>query len=315
MEEGRVSPGGQTEGVAVCIVDGGLMGAEGGVGDEDARGDVVEGGEAEGVQGAELEYGAGLAVAAGLARPFEGGTGLVDEEGELGEYGNAEDFRGGGGGGAGVLRDVSCDEGGPAWAGVDEGELLLVGVYDAAGAARALAAVTGHGCHDREGGGDEAAVVAVREVGGGEGRSVAGDGEVEGDGSVGAQGPGDDQPGGLVVELGEPVALVAPLLGTEGVGEPFAGGHADDQAAVEAVCPGAKVPRGAEAGAEAGVVLAQYSEVRVRLVPVADGAGAVGGEGCVGGGAGHERKAEGGVAWAVGEGGGGVGGGELEIGG
>ena len=133
---------------------------------------------------------------------------------------------------------------------------------------------------------------------------MAEDGEGEGDGSVGAHGPGDDHAGGLVVELGEPVALVAPLLGTEGVGEPFAGGHADDQAAVEAVCPGAKVPRGAEAGAEAGVVLAQYPEVRVRLVPVADGAGAVGGEGCVGGGAGHEGEAEGGVAWAVGEGGG-----------
>ena len=80
---------------------------------------------------------------------------------------------------------------------------------------------------------------------------MAGDGEGEGDGSVGAHGPGDDQAGGLVVELGEPVALVAPLLGAEGVGEPFAGGHADDQAAVEAVRPGAKVPRGAEAGAEA----------------------------------------------------------------
>ena len=63
-----------------------------------------------------------------------------------------------------------------------------------------------------------------------------------------------------------------------------------------------------------GVVLAQFSEVRVRLVPVADGAGAVGGEGCVGNGAGHEGEAEGGVAWAVGEGGRGVGGGELEIG-
>ena len=85
VEEGRVSPGGQTEGVAVCIVDGDLMGAEGGGGDEYARGDVVEGGEAEGVQGAELEYGAGLAVAAGLARPVEGRAGLVDdaEEGEL----------------------------------------------------------------------------------------------------------------------------------------------------------------------------------------------------------------------------------------
>ena len=70
-----------------------------------------------------------------------------------------------------------------------------------------------------------------------------------------------------------------------------------------------------EAGAEAGVVLAQYPEVRVRLVPVADGAGAVGGEGRVGGGAGDEGEAEGGVAWAVGEGGGGVGGAELEIGG
>ena len=144
---------------------------------------------------------------------------------------------------------------------------------------------------------------------------MARDGEGEGDGSVGAHGPGDDQAGGLVLEFGEPVALAAPLLGTEGVGEPFAGGHADDQAAVEAVCPGAKVPSGAEAGAEAGVVLAQYPEERVRLFPIADGAGAVGGEGCVGGGAGHEGEAEGGVAWAVGEGGGAVGGGELKIGG
>ena len=137
VEEGRVSPGGQTEGVAVCIVDGDLMGAEGGGGDEYARGDVVEGGEAEGVQGAELEYGAGLAVAAGLARPVEGRAGLVDdaEEGELGEDGDGDDLRGGGGGGAGVLRDVGGDEGGPARAGVDEGELLLVGVDDAAGAA------------------------------------------------------------------------------------------------------------------------------------------------------------------------------------
>ena len=110
MEEGRVCLGGQTEGVAVCIVDGDLMGAEGGGGDEDARGDVVEGGEAEGVQGAELEYGAGLAVAAGLARPVEGRAGLVDdaEEGELGEDGDADHFRGGGGCGAGVLRDVGC---------------------------------------------------------------------------------------------------------------------------------------------------------------------------------------------------------------
>ena len=117
------------------------------------------------------------------------------------------------------------------------------------------------------------------------------------------------------MELGEPVALVAPLLRAEGVGEPFAGGHADDQAAVEAVCPGAKVPRGAEVGAEARVVLAQYPEVRVRLVPVADGAGAVGGKGGVGGGAGQEGEAEGGVDGAVGEGGGGIGGGELQVGG
>ena len=34
-----------------------------------------------------------------------------------------------------MLRDVGSDEGGPARAGVDEGELLLVGVDDAAGAA------------------------------------------------------------------------------------------------------------------------------------------------------------------------------------
>ena len=93
------------------------------------------------------------------------------------------------------------------------------------------------------------------------------------------------------MELGEPVALVAPLLGAEGVGKPLAGGHADDQAAVEAVCPGAKVPSGAGVGAEPGVVRAQHPEVRVRLVLVADGAGAVGGEGCVGGGTGYEGDA------------------------
>ena len=49
---------------------------------------------------------------------------------------------------------------------------------------------------------------------------MPGDGEGEGDGSVGAHGPGDDQVGGLIVELGEPVALVAPLLGTEGWANP-----------------------------------------------------------------------------------------------
>ena len=165
-------PGGQAEGVAVCVVDGGLMGAEGEGGSEDARVGVVEGGEAEGVQGAELEYGAGLAVAAGLASLVEGRAGVVEdaEEGELGEDGDADDLRGGGGGGAGVLRDVGCDEDGPAWAGVDKGEILLVGMYDVDSAARALAAVSSHGCHVIEGGGDEAAVVAVPEVGGGEGR-------------------------------------------------------------------------------------------------------------------------------------------------
>ena len=94
---------------------------------------------------------------------------MTRRRGSLGRMGMPTTSGGGGGGGAGVLRDVGCDEGGPARAGVDEGELLLVGVYDAAGAARALAAVSGHGCHVREGGGDEAAVVAVREVGGGEG--------------------------------------------------------------------------------------------------------------------------------------------------
>ena len=49
MEEGLVCPRGEAEGVAVCVVDGGLVGAEGGGGDEDARGDIVEGGEAKGV--------------------------------------------------------------------------------------------------------------------------------------------------------------------------------------------------------------------------------------------------------------------------
>ena len=99
-----------------------------------------------------------------------------------------------------MLWDVGGDEGGPAWAGIDEGEFMLVGVDDAARAAGALAAVGGHGCYVREGGGDEAAVVAVREVGGGEGRGVAGDVEGEGDVGVGAHGPGDHQGGRLVVD-------------------------------------------------------------------------------------------------------------------
>ena len=58
------------------------------------------------------------------------------------------------------------------------------------------------------------------------------------------------------MELGEPVALVGTLLRAEGVGEPLTGGHPVDQAAVQAVCPGAKVPRGAEVGARVGVVSA-----------------------------------------------------------
>ena len=193
-------------------------------------------------------------------------------------------------------------EGGAARAGVDEGELLLVPVDDAACAAGALAAVGGHGRHVCEGAGDEAAVIPVCEVSGG-----------EGDGGVGAHGPGDDRAVRPVVEPGESVALVAPLLCAKGVGEPLPGGHADDQAAVEAVCPGAEVPRGAEVGAEAGVGVAQYPEVSVRLVPVSDGAGAVGREGGVDCGAGYEGETEGGVGGAVGEGGGRVGGGELEV--
>ena len=44
VEEGRVCPGGKTKGVAVCLVVGGLMGADGGGGDEDARGDRSRGG-------------------------------------------------------------------------------------------------------------------------------------------------------------------------------------------------------------------------------------------------------------------------------
>ena len=124
------------------------------------------------MQAAQLEYGAGLAVAAGLAHPVQGRARPVDdaEEGEPGEVPDADDLRGGGSGGTGVLRDVGCDEGGPVWAGVDEGEILLVGVYDATSAARALAAVSGHGRHVIKGGGDEAAVIAVQELGAGEGR-------------------------------------------------------------------------------------------------------------------------------------------------
>ena len=44
-----MGPRGQAEGVAVRVVDGGLVGAEGRGGDEDAGGDVFEGGEAKGV--------------------------------------------------------------------------------------------------------------------------------------------------------------------------------------------------------------------------------------------------------------------------
>ena len=50
------------------------------------------------MKGAELEDGAGLAVATGFAGPVEGRAGFVDdaEEGELGENGDADDPRGGG---------------------------------------------------------------------------------------------------------------------------------------------------------------------------------------------------------------------------
>ena len=44
-----MGPGGQAEGVAVRVVDGGLVGAEGRGRDEDAGGDEVKGGEADGV--------------------------------------------------------------------------------------------------------------------------------------------------------------------------------------------------------------------------------------------------------------------------
>ena len=76
---------------------------------------------------------------------------------------------GGGGGGAGVLRDFGGDNGGATRAGADEGEVLLVRVDDGAGAAGAPAPVRGLGGHFHVRGGDEAAAVAVREVGGGEG--------------------------------------------------------------------------------------------------------------------------------------------------
>ena len=49
--------------------------------------------------------------------------------------------------------DIGGDEGGPARAGIDEGELLLATEDDAACAARALAAVGGHCSHVREGAG------------------------------------------------------------------------------------------------------------------------------------------------------------------
>ena len=44
-----MGPRGQTEGVAVGVVDGGPVGAEGRGWDEDAGGGLVKGGEVEGV--------------------------------------------------------------------------------------------------------------------------------------------------------------------------------------------------------------------------------------------------------------------------
>ena len=102
------------------------------------------------------------------------------------------------------------------------------------------------------------------------------------------------------------------------------GGRGESRAVQPAVGSGPERPtqwgrwacrgRARPAGHAAEGARARASACPVRAPRVADGAGAVGGEGC-GGGAGDEGEAEGGVAWAVGEGGGGVGGGELEIGG
>ena len=151
-------------------------------------------------------------------------------------------------------------------------------MYDATGLLGAVTVVDGHGGHGVEEGVDEAPVVAVGDVGGGEICVEAGDGDGEGDGGVDGHGLGDDQAGGLVVELGEAIALVAALLGAEGGCETFACGDADDQAAIEAVGPGAKDPGGAESGAETGILVADDVEVGVGLVPVAQGTGPVAGE-------------------------------------
>ena len=94
---------------------------------------------------------------------------LMPRRGSSGRMGMPTTSGGGGGSGAGVMQDMGGDKGGATRAGVDEGELLLVRMDDAARAAAAFSAVCGHGRHVREGGRDEAVVVAVSEVGGGEG--------------------------------------------------------------------------------------------------------------------------------------------------
>ena len=158
---------------------------------------------------------------------------------------------------------------------------MFVGVQDATGPLGAVAALDGHGSHGVEGGVDEPPVRVVGDVGGGEVCVEAGDGDGKGDGGVDGHGSGDDQTGGLVVELGEAIAVFAALLGAEGGCETFACGDADDQAAVEAVGPRAKDLGGAESGAETRIVVADDAEVGVGLVPVPQGAGPVAGEGGV----------------------------------
>ena len=81
--------------MAVGFVDDDLVGAEGLGGKVDTRGGIVEDGEAEGVEGAELDDGGSILAASALAGPVEGGAHLVGyaEEREFGEEGYAQDLR------------------------------------------------------------------------------------------------------------------------------------------------------------------------------------------------------------------------------
>ena len=63
--------------MAVGAIPDDVVGAEGRGWDEDAKGGVVEEGEAEGVEGTELEYGASFPDAGCLASPVEGCPSLV----------------------------------------------------------------------------------------------------------------------------------------------------------------------------------------------------------------------------------------------